>query len=696
MDTTPARIAPVPSVRQPWLHELRICVAGNATALSSMSGDIEADTAQGYYVDDRRVLDRLTVRLDGEMPDYLTGGASGPRAEFLTSARNLGNPGPDPTVELLRTRDVGDGLTERLTVTSRADEQLTVSVCVMLSGDEADIGWVKAGHTSARPVPVEVQHGAAVLRGEWHRSRVTTEGPGARLSVVDGRLVMQFALMVPPGGSATATVHVRPDRVRPSMFDADSGFGVVTWDGVRAVADDPRLARALHQGLDDVRHLLLRDPEAADDVFAAAGTPWYLTLFGRDALWAARMLLPFGTTLAGGTLRALARRQGRRNDEASGEAAGKIPHEVRRSTFSDPESGLTLPAVYFGTVDATALWVTLLAEARLWGLPADEVRALIPSLRAAVGWLTSDARPDPDGFLKYLDPSGSGLANQGWKDSGDAVRWRDGRVAQAPIALVEAQAYTVEALRHAAWLYRVLGIDGADRVRQSADELETRTREAFWVTTDGGRYLAIALDADGRAVDGLASNMGHVVGAGVLTRDEGAEVAATLVGEELLDAFGVRTLGSANGGFNPLGYHTGSIWTHDTAIAAWGLAREGRHAEAGAVARTLLASAEVFHYRWPELYAGVPTMGHPAPYPASCRPQAWSAASAGALIQACLGMQPDAPAGTLEVAPLRPQPFGALRVEGLRLADRPFVVEVSADGAARVQGLPAEMQVLTG
>jgi glycogen debranching enzyme len=405
------------------------------------------------------------------------------------------------------------------------------------------------------------------------------------------------------------------------------------------------------------------------------------------------MMLPFGTELAAGTLRVLARRQGTRHDPASAEAPGKIPHELRRTAYHDPETGLALPPVYYGTVDATALWVTLLVEAWRWGLPEDEVRALLPHLRAALEWLRTDARPDDDGLLKYLDTSGTGLANQGWKDSGDAIRWRDGRVADAPIALVEAQAYAVEALANAAHLLRALGEDGAEQAEALAEELREHVADRFWVDTDAGRHLAIALDGAGAAVDGLGSNMGHVLGTGALRPGEAAAVAARLTGAELLDEFGVRTLGTANGGFNPIGYHTGSIWTHDTAIAAWGLSREGCLPEGGRVARALLASAEAFDYRWPELYSGEPMMGRPAPYPASCRPQAWSAASVAVLVSVALGITADAPNRRLRVDPVRPAPFGALRVEGLRIGGASFTAVQDADGSVRLEGLPSDVGV---
>jgi glycogen debranching enzyme len=500
-------------------------------------------------------------------------------------------------------------------------------------------------------------------------------------------------LRVEPGRSATVTMLVHASRRKASNLDADSGAARLDFSAVRVDGDDPRLQPTLATGLDDLRHLALTDPEAPDDVFAAAGTPWYLTLFGRDSLWAARMVLPFGTDLAAGTLRTLARRQGRAVDEGRAEAPGKIPHELRRTAYADGGLGLALPPVYYGTIDATPLWVNLLHDAWRWGMAESEVEALLPNLRAAVRWLTDFAAPDEDGLLKYIDRSGTGLANQGWKDSGDSVRWRDGRIAEAPIALAEAQAYAIEAAESAAALYEAFGQQGAGELREWAEAMRVRFRARFWVEGPDGPYVGIAVDGRGATVDGVGSNMGHVLGTGTVTPQEAARIAATLTSATMLDRYGVATLASDNGGYNPIGYHTGSVWTHDTAICAWGLAREGHRQEAAAVGRSLLASAAAFGYRWPELYAGSGVLDQPAPYPASCRPQAWSAASAAALVSVALGFAPDAPAGRLTLRPARPAAYGSMTVRGLRFAGHPFGVRVAADGAAEILDAPDAVEV---
>ncbi len=691
--------------RQPWLHDLSVSVNGNVTALSARSGDMGSGLsgrwsptgAQGVYVDDRRAVSVFAVQLGGVFPVPVADASLGARSDFFASARGLGNPGPDPTVEMRRHRTVTlQGITEVVEVVSRADLPVEIALELHLAGDGAPISCVKSGAVAGALLPALTSVNGLSWRDDWHRTDASFEPAPASL-VAGGAgeaSVAVFELRVDPGQTASVAITFRASRLRRSNLDADAGAAHVDWTGVSIEALDPRLARTLSAGLDDLQHLLLTDPQEHTSIFAAAGTPWYLTLFGRDSIWAARMALPFGTDLAAGTLRALARRQGARFNADSAEAPGKIPHELRRTTYADVAQGLELPPVYYGTVDATPLWICLLRDAWKWGLADRDVEALLPNLQGAARWLTELAAPDEDGLLKYIDASGKGLANQGWKDSGDSVRWRDGRIADAPIALCEAQAYAVEAASAAAELFAHFNCAGSRDLRDYAEQMRVRFRERFWVGEEGAEFIGLAVDGHGETVDGLGSNMGHVLGTGTLDANEVDRVARTLTSPQLLSRYGIATLASDNGGFNPIGYHTGSIWTHDTAIAAWGLAREGKRDEATRVARSLLASAEAFDYRWPELYAGAGVLDRPVPYPASCRPQAWSSASAAVLISVALGFEPDAPGGTLTLRPARPAAYGPMTVRGLRFAGQSFGVRCSADGSTEVLDPPNGVDIV--
>jgi glycogen debranching enzyme len=464
-----------------------------------------------------------------------------------------------------------------------------------------------------------------------------------------------------------------PDRFSPAgdTLDAD----------LAAESAAPDLSRLVARGVADVAALTLADPSQPAHVFAAAGSPWFLTLFGRDSLWTARLALPAGVDLARGTLHALARRQGTRHDRNTGEAPGKIPHEVR--TPGADNHGL--PPVYFGTVDATALWVCLLHDAWRWGLPAEEVTALLDPLEGALAWLVEHADADGDGLLEYVDHSGRGLANQGWKDSGDAIQFPDGTIAEPPIVLSEAQAYAYEAATRGAALLDAFGRPGAARVRAWAAALRERFRELFWVDDARGRFPAVALDRCKKPVATATSNLGHLLGTGLLEPDEAVLVAGRLGAPDLDCGYGLRTMTSDAAGFNPLGYHTGSVWPHDTAIAVRGLARDGHPEVAAALATGLLRAAPAFAHRLPELFAGTDGRAGAAvlAYPAACRPQAWSAAAPLALLATALGLDADVPQGRARLAP--PEAFARwfpLRVSGLRVAGHPLTVTVGTDGRA--------------
>ena len=584
-------------------------------------------------------------------------------------------------------------MTEEVAVTSRAGTEVRCEVVIEARGDGAELHAVKYGNPPGPTLPVVT---SGTDRGGWADARhaTTLMAHGATVSTSGDRLAVTWPVVLPPGSSATLEVEVSVGRTASTPFDAGPGGHRVGWEAVRVTCQDSRLADTVHRSLLDLRHLLLTDPLDERDAFAAAGSPWYLTLFGRDSIWAARMSLPFGTELARGTLRALARRQGTTSDVASAQEPGKIPHEVRRTAFVDPGS-FTLPTVYYGTVDATPLWVCLLHDAWRWGLDPADVVSLRPALDAALGWMRRASELTDDGLLRYHDVSGTGLANQGWKDSGDAMRTASGAVARGPIALVEAQAYAVEAAQGAADLLEgVLGEDGS-AWRAWAHDLAERVRTRFWVDAPAGPRLAMALDGTGAPVDGVGSNMGHALGTGLLTADESERVAATLGAPHMLGPLGIRTLSADNPAYNPLGYHTGSVWTHDTAICAHGLARSGHPAQAGRAVAALVDVATASGYRWPELYGAEPVGGRPAPYPASCRPQAWAAASAGLIVSTVLGLRADAPNGRLLLSPLPDPPCGAVRVEGIRVGGRRVMVEVSSTGHVMAVEAPHELEVVT-
>ncbi|MFI6132283.1 glycogen debranching N-terminal domain-containing protein [Micromonospora sp. NPDC051141] len=674
---------------QPLLHDLVGVVHAPTSALGDAAGQLRPHGVQGVFHADSRVLSRAELRLDDRAPEPIANGSAGPHgARFVALARWLGDPTPDPTVRVERTRRAGPaGLTEEIVVSSTAAEPVRTTVTVDLACDLAPIEQVKTGHTG-QPLAASAGESGRV-RWAADGLTVTVTGAGATVDATGERAVaprLSWAVAVDPGDSVTLRWRLAVTDPRAVVTAAPAGPG---WAEPRVAADDRRLLRLLDRSLADLHALRLAEPAHPEDVFLGAGVPWFLTLFGRDSLWAARMMLPLGTELAAGTLRVLARRQGTRVDPATGEQPGKILHELRRHEFA-PNEGLRLPPAYYGTVDATMLWVSLLHDAWRWGLPADQIEPLLPHLEAALRWLGVHADADGDGFVEYIDTTGHGLANQGWKDSGDAVRFRDGRLAAPPIVLAEVQGYAYRAATDGADLLDAFGRPDADRWRGYADRLAGRFRSTFWVDGRHGPQPALALDRDKRPVDALTSNIGHLLGTGLLSDAESAQVAALLSTEAMAGGFGLRTMSTDDAGFSPLSYHCGSIWAHDTAIVLAGLARDGHRDAALRLADGLLAAAEAFDYRLPELYGGDDraALGRPVPYPAACRPQAWSAASAVLLLQAGLGVYPDVPNGRVDLRPLAGPELGALTATNLRIAGTPVTATVTHTGHPTLTNLP--------
>jgi glycogen debranching enzyme len=675
---------------QPYLHELVTVVAAPGLALSDSAGQLTGAGATGFYLADRRVLSRLVVGVDGREPAPVAGQSlDTATARFVGVVRHLGDTGPDPTVFVERDRAVSPrGLRETICLVSRAREPLSCTVNLELDADLADIAEVKAGRQTAMPpfrpdlaspgtVRWPVADGIAVIA-------TVSPAPDETRLAAPSRVLAGWDVTLPARGRWEATVEVT--ATAPGEPPVAAPPTRQLWRAPAVTAGDHRLPALVARSVADLAGLLAADPVATDDHYLTAGAPWYLTLFGRDSLWAARMALPLGTDLAAGTLRTLARRQGTGTDPGAEEEPGKILHEVRIGPAGAER--------YYGTVDATPLWISLLHDAWRWGLPEAEVAALLPNLEAALGWLRAAAG---DGFVRYVDNAGV-LSNQGWKDSFDSIQFADGRLAEPPIALCEVQAYAFAAALEGAAMLDALGRPGGDGWRDWAAGLRDRFRDAFWVEDRAGRYPAIALDGAARPVDTVTSNIGHLLGTGFLDEAETAAVVRRLAAPDMDCGFGLRTMSSRSAGFNPLSYHGGSVWSHDTAVALRGLAAVGT-APAGAVAaslvRGLLAAAPAFGFRLPELYGGESAGGGrlPLAYPAACRPQAWSAGAALVVLTATLGLTPDAPAGRLTLRPMRPSPVGELTVHGLRVAGHPLDLRLTADGAAEVLAAPAGFAV---
>ncbi|MFC5929853.1 amylo-alpha-1,6-glucosidase [Cryobacterium melibiosiphilum] len=675
--------------RQPLIHGETLVLRAPTQAWSSADGSMGASPIHGYFFSDTRLVASVAVRVGAEAGELI---ATVPRGAdsvtFVSLQRHLDDALPDARVRTLHTRTATiTGVTDAIVVSSDRREPIDTVIEVTLTADLSTMDHIKSG-LPALPMPVVTLNDD---RATWASDTLTvnlTADPGATLSQLPtGELLLSWPTTVPTRGEIIVGWQLDATDTRAVVRGVE---GAPSWSVPAVTCADDRLTRWVSTALGDLDALRLTTTAHPDEVFLAAGAPWFFTLFGRDSIWAARMMLPLGTELAGGTLRVLAALQGQAAVPETAEQPGKIMHELRRDTLEIHGEGLHLPPLYYGTVDATPLWVCLLHDAWKWGLPEDEVRALLPNLTAALGWMRDFGDADGDGLLEdrplnCADETGQGLSNQGWKDSDDSVQWQDGSLAEGPIALCEVQAYAFEAAMHGADLLdhfaRIDGTaPGGAEWRAWASALQKRFNEAFWVDSPQGAYPAIALDAAKRPVDTLTSNLGHLLGTGLLTAQQAALVARRLVSPEMSSGFGLRTLSTDSVGYWPLSYHGGSVWTHDTAIAITGLARDGFTAEANTLISGLLAAAAGFEYRLPELHSGdsAAALSRPIPYPAACRPQAWSAASAVAVLSSVLGLAADAPGGVLGVSPAAGV-LAPLSVEGLRFGGAAVSLSINSD-----------------
>jgi glycogen debranching enzyme len=675
----------------------QILVEGTCFALSGPEGDID-DSTQGLFVRDARIISRWRLLVDGARLDPLGGYTTEPFAGVFVARTRLRDGHVEPTVIVQRRRYVGSGMREDISIHNYGSEAAGLTLALEVAADFADLFAVKAGREEER-APVTVTAAGETWRARARHGQsdrgVSVLAPGAQ--VVAGSLT--YKVVVPPQGEWRAAVAVVAEvdgEELPIRFPL--GVPVEHTAPVREIAEwhreSPRLASeslpltlTVARSEVDLAALRLADPAEPDLDVVAAGAPWFMALFGRDSLITSSLTLAVGPDLALGTLRALARHQGKVVDPLSEEEPGRILHELRFG--ADVSLALGGAERYYGSVDATPLFVVVLGQLARWGADPEVVDALLPAADAALGWIEQYGDKDGDGYVEYARPTDRGLRNQGWKDSADGVNYADGTAAQPPIALVEVQAYVYAAYRARAELAARRGdAETASHWADRASSLRRRFNEDFWLGDRG--WFAVGLDAEKRPIDALASNMGHALWAGAVDPDKAALVAERLLSPELFSGYGIRTLATTMGAYNPASYHNGSVWPHDTALCIGGLARYGfaRHAQRAAAG--LIEAAAYFSGRLPELYCGFDKaeVPGPVPYPAAGSPQAWAAAAPIGMLTALLGLDPDVPGGILTLSPSLPPEWGGVELDDIKVGLERLSVHVQAGGSFSWTGVP--------
>lgn len=680
-------------------------VDGTTFAIATRGADLLPGGADGLFMLDTRVLSELVTYIDGHPVEPLSTSSDGPFAATCIG-RGIPDPGcADAPLTVLRRLAVGNGLREEIEVRNYGSAPRSTSVTLTAAADFASLFDVKGG----RPVLV-TSVGRVASRSNLHlidelrgwTTVLSFDPPPTRFEGT----APTWDVDIPASGSwklcVLASLLVGTESIEPSHRCGDPvdhavpAARLASWRRKvpEVTSDDPAIEAAVRRAGEDLGALRIVDPLNPDREVVAAGAPWFMTLFGRDSIIASWMALLVDPDLAIGTLRTLADSQGRETNPGADEQPGRILHEVRFDRRASRLLGGS--TTYYGSVDATPLFVMLVGELARWGVDPGSLADLLPAVDSALAWIEGDADLDGDGYVEHAPMTETGLIHQGWKDSWDGTRYADGRVAEPPLALCEVQAYVYGAHMARADLADLLGDPAAAaRHRRTAADLKERFNRDFWLADRG--WYAVGLDADKRPVDSLASNMGHALWTGIVDDRHAAAVAAQLMSPHLASGWGLRTLDSANPGFNPLSYHCGSVWPHDTAIAAAGLARYGFRAESNALARALFDASAAYNGRLPELFGGFDRVDidTPVPYPTSCSPQAWAAGSPLLLARTILGLDPNVPAGEVRVAPRLPAGIDRLSLARIPIAGARVDIEV-VGGRVRVEGVPPGLRVVLG
>jgi glycogen debranching enzyme len=658
---------------------------GNTFMVTDLRGEIHPQAEQGIFAHDTRFVSayRVTINeaewklLSSSNLAYYAAGFEFVNPLIETADGDL----PERTIGLSLVRSVAQAIEETWTVANYGMAPARFYLELMIRSDFADI--------------FEVRNNTCVRRGhsrtEWDKRRRTLDTTYqhqdfrrlCRLAIdtsdsppqyANGRLYFEIALAPGQRWHAQSTIHLLGDGqpgepTQPAAEkrrEADERQSRWEDTAARLSSANEDVYRAYRQAVEDIGALRLEDDDASDQTWIpAAGIPWYATIFGRDSLIVALQSMMVHPGFGVGTLFKLAQLQATKIDDWRDAQPGKIPHELRSGELAHFHKIPHTP--YYGTADATPLYLIALHETWAWTGDHVLLERHRETAERCLGWIDTYGDLDGDGFQEYLGRSPRGLANQGWKDSGDAVVYLDGTTAQSPIALCELQGYVYDAKRRMAEIYEALGEpERAAALRQEAEELQQRFEAAFW-DAEQGTYC-FGLDARKQPIRSVVSNAGHCLWSGIASDERAARVVQRLTQDDMWSGWGIRTLSAQHPAYNPHSYHRGSVWPHDNGIIAAGFKRYGFAEETGRLARDIWEAASVFDsYRLPELYAGLPRTerSFPAQYLGANIPQAWAASPIFHLLRTLLGLRADAPNGRLYVNPTLPHWLPDLRIDNL-------------------------------
>ncbi len=648
---------------------------GNTFVVSDSRGDIEASLTDptGLFSFDCRFLSTWILTMDGQRLNPL----SVDDLQYFESQFFLvpgtGTVYVDAKLSVIRRRAVGDGFHEELTILNHDAEPVGLTVRVEAASDFADLFEVKDALKKKGKYSATADKRQLLLtyeRDTYKRQTAISASAPARIDERGLTFEVDVAghgawttdvdvvTAAGPGGTRARPKYERGERqARPNMERS-----LKRWlaDAPRLESDSDSLKATYRRSLVDLAALRFSPPVVGGGKsLPAAGLPWFMTMFGRDSIFTSLQALPFTPELAATTLKALGAWQGTRVDDFRDEDPGRILHEMRYGEMTAFEERPHSP--YYGNADATALYVVLLDEYERWTGDRKLVRDLEDEARAALRWIDEYADLMGNGYVSYQRRNEqTGLENQCWKDSWDSISYHDGRLPGFPRATCELQGYAYDAKLRGARLARTVWKDPvlAEALEQQAGELKRRFNRDFWVAD--GEFFALALDNEGKQVDALSSNNGHLLWSGIVDKSKAKAVVRHLMGPRLFSGWGIRTLAEGEGRYNPIGYHVGTVWPFDCSFIAWGLRNYGFKQEAAQIAAGILDAAEFFDGRLPEAFGGYERglTKYPVQYPTACSPQAWSTGTPLLLLRTMLGLEPVG--DNLIVDPALPQSVGLL------------------------------------
>jgi glycogen debranching enzyme len=651
--------------------------------LTDESGDIPENHpyGPGLYTKDTRFLSKFDLLINNEKPILLSSQADKSYyAEMLLTNPHIEKAGEvelwRESIEIKRKRFIYEEvLYEEIIVKNYNPKRTTFNLSIHLDADFKDMFIVRGFQNGKTGVKAKADVSSEGMKlnyigaDEVKRELSVNWNLGPSRTSSEGDVYFDFNLEHAEERTLVLNIAPSVNQEKPQILPYGEAFNKLmtsytAWNETltKVETNHQPLQKLVDRGLGDMKVLLT---DLGYGKFPVAGLPWFGVPFGRDSLIAALQMLPFNPEVAEGTLKTMAAHQGTKKDSWRDEEPGKIMHEMRFGELAN--TGQIPFTPYYGTIDATPLFLVLLGEYLKWTGNFSLFTELEENVENALTWINQYGDRDGDEFVEYHQEASKGIANQGWKDSGDSMVHRNGDLAETPIALSEVQGYVYHAKQSMAEVYHLLDKeDKAAGLKKQAQELERKFEESFWM--EDQQYYALALDKEKEQVGTITSNPGHVLFSEMLSKEKAEIVSERLVSKKMFSGYGIRTMAEEEAGYNPMSYHNGTVWPHDNSLIILGMSKTKNQRQAVKAMEGLINSSFHFEYdRLPELFCGYNSEKPVIAYPVACSPQAWAAGTPLLFVQSILGLFPDALKKQITINPMLPKNVDYLKVENMKI-----------------------------